>query len=97
MPLIVVGLGLFFTWILIRKDQRTLVDERAKLINHKASTTSMSVFLVGTTLLGLILLTLSNGGYQDFSQVAYTLMYSVCGLLVLFTLFGVYYRHKYGG
>jgi uncharacterized membrane protein len=97
LPLIVVSLGLFFTWILIRKDQRTLVDERVKLINQKASTTSMSVFLVGTTIVGLILLTVSNGGYHDFSQIAYTLMYSVCGLLVLFTFFGVYYRHKYGG
>jgi uncharacterized membrane protein len=97
LPVFLVVFGLLFTWILTRKDQRTIVDERAKLINQKASTTSMSVFILGITVVGLILLTLSNNGYSDFSQTAYTLMYAVCGLLFLFTLFGIYYRHKYGG
>ncbi|MFZ7138141.1 MAG: DUF2178 domain-containing protein [archaeon] len=97
LPVFLVVFGLLFTWILTRKNQQTIVDERAKLINQKASNTSMSVFILGTTVVGLILLTLSNRGYPDFSPIAYTLMYSVCGLLFLFTLFGVYYRHKYGG
>lgn len=97
LPVILVVFGLLVTWIIFRKDQKTLVDERAHLINQQSSTKSMSVFLLGTTFVGLTLLALSNGGYPEFSPIGYTLLYCVCGLLVLNLFFGAYYRHKYGG
>lgn len=98
LPLILIASGTVVTWILVRKDQKTLVDERAQMINQKASTASMAVFLLGTTGVGLALVTLSNGGYPAyFSSMGYTLMYSACALLILSLIFGTYYRHKYGG
>jgi uncharacterized membrane protein len=98
LPVILVAFGFTFTRILVRKDKRTLVDERAQLINQKASATSMYVFLLGTTIVGLVLVTLSNGGYPaSFSSIGYTLMYSAISLLLLSLIFGVYYRRKYGG
>ncbi|MCW4016085.1 MAG: DUF2178 domain-containing protein [Candidatus Bathyarchaeota archaeon] len=97
LPIILMVGGIILTWVLVRKDRRTLVDERAQLISQKASATSLAVFLVGTALMGVVLVTLGNGGYPDFSPMGYTLMYSVCGLLMLNLLFGVYYRRKYGG
>ncbi|GEM_PF-4568521 len=98
LPLILIVVGVAFIRILVRKDQQNLVDERVQLINQKASTTSMYVFLLGTTVVGVVLVTLSNGGYPaSFSSIGYTLMYSACVLMFLSVIFGVYYRHKYGG
>jgi uncharacterized membrane protein len=57
----------------------------------------MYTFLIGTAILGLILVTLGNGGYPDFFPLGYTLMYADCSLLVLNLIFGTYYRRKYGG
>jgi uncharacterized membrane protein len=97
LPVFFIVGGIILTWSLLRRDRRSLVDERAQLIQQKASATSLFVFLLGTTLVGVVLVTLSNGGYPEFSPMGYTLMYSACGLLVLNLLFGVYYRRKYGG
>lgn len=97
LPVILFAAGITFTWLLVRKDQQTLVDERAQLINQKTSASSMYVFLLGTTIIGLVLATLGNSGYPDFSSIGYTLMYSALGLLMLHLIFGIYYRRKYGG
>jgi uncharacterized membrane protein len=98
LPVILIAAGMTFLWFLVRKDQQTLVDERAQLIKQKASATSMSVFILGTTIVGVVLVTLGNGGYPaSFSSVGYTLMYSACVLMFLSVIFGIYYRHKYGG
>jgi uncharacterized membrane protein len=97
LPVILVTVGILFTWILVRQDQRTLVDERAQLINQKASSMSMYLFLLGTTIVGLVLVTIGNGGYLNFSPMGYILLYSACGLLFSFMISGIYYRRKYGG
>jgi uncharacterized membrane protein len=97
LPAVFIVVGMVFTWLLVRNDKRTLVDERAQMINQKAQSASMYTFLIGTAILGLILVTLGNGGYPDFFPLGYTLMYADCSLLVLNLIFGTYYRRKYGG
>lgn len=98
LPVILMAVGITFIWFLVRKDKQNLVDERAQLIKQKASTMSITVFILGISIVGVVLITLSKGGYPtSFASVGYTLVYSACILLFLSAFLGTYYRHKYGG
>ena len=83
--------------LLLRKDKTARGDERIQLINEKSSTATLSTYILGITLIGVLLLTLDNSGYSGLSSSGYTLLYSACVLLVLSVIFGMYYRRKYGG
>jgi uncharacterized membrane protein len=50
-----------------------------------------------TTVVGTVMVTFGNGGYPDFSPFGFTLIYSVCALMILNILFGAYLLHKYEG
>ena len=89
--------GMAFTIILSRKDESIRTDERIQLINEKASTLTLKIFVLGTTLLGFILLAFGNIGYAELSSLGFTLIYSACGLMILNMILGIYYRRKYGG
>ena len=98
LPVIAIFIGMAFTVIIQKKDKQTLrVDERIQLIHGKTSTLSLNLFLLGTTIAGLILITLSYSGCPDFSPMGYTLLYSNCALLVLNLILGAYFRRRYGG
>jgi uncharacterized membrane protein len=83
--------------LLLRKDKTVRGDERIQLINEKSSTATLSTYILGITLVGVVLLTLDNSGYSGLSSPGYTLLYSACVLLVLNMIFRIYYRRKYGG
>jgi uncharacterized membrane protein len=85
------------TVILTRKEEKITVDERIQLINEKASTLTVKSFILVTSLLGYVLLALGNSGYAELSPSGFTLIYSSCALMILNTVFGTYYRRKYGG
>jgi len=89
--------GFVLTIILARKQEKIIVDERIQLINEKASTTTLRTFILGTSLLGFILLGLDNIGYTELSPLGFNLLYSACALMILNLIFGTYYRRKYGG
>jgi len=89
--------GFILTIILARKQEKIIVDERIQLINEKASTTTLRTFILGTSLLGFILLGLDNIGYTELSPLGFNLLYSACALMILNLIFGTYYRRKYGG
>ena len=92
---VTVGLGVIL--LLRRRIGEVTVDERVHLINEKASTRTVEVFVVITVLVGFVLIALSSSGYADFSQSGFTLVYSACALLILHLIFRHYYRRKYGG
>jgi uncharacterized membrane protein len=89
--------GLALSIILLRKDERARVDERIQLINEKSATATLTTYILGITLVGVILLTLDNSGHTGLSSSGFTLLYSACALMVLNIIFALYYRHKYGG
>jgi uncharacterized membrane protein len=89
--------GFILTLILARKQEKIIVDERIQLINEKASTTTLNTFILGASLLGFILLGLDNIGYTELSQLGFNLLYSACALMILYMIFRIYYRRKYGG
>ena len=92
---IITGIG--FTIILSRKDESNQVDERIQLINEKASTLTVKIFVLATTSFGFFLLALGSIDYPELSQFGFTLVYSSCALIILNLIFGAYYRRKYGG
>jgi uncharacterized membrane protein len=85
------------TLILARKQEKIIVDERIQLINEKASTITLNIFILSSSALGFILLGLDNIGYAELSQLGFNLLYSACALMILNLIFGSYYRRKYGG
>jgi uncharacterized membrane protein len=89
--------GLAVTILLRRKDERIRIDERIQLINEKSATATVKIYVLGATLVGVVLLALDNSGYAELSQSGFTLMYSACALMILNLIFGSYYRRKYGG
>jgi uncharacterized membrane protein len=89
--------GFAVSILLLRKDERVRGDERIQLINEKSATATLSTYILGITLVGVILLTLDYSGYSGLSASGYTLLYSACVLLVLNMVFGIYYRRSYGG
>jgi uncharacterized membrane protein len=89
--------GFVLTIILAQKQEKIIADERIQLINEKASTTTVSAFVILATLLGFTLVGLDYIGYADLSQLGFNLMFAACALMVLHMLFRIYYRHKYGG
>ncbi len=89
--------GLAITILLRRKDERSQVNERIQLINEKASTATVRIFVLGVALVGNVLLALDSSGYAGLASLGYTLLYSACALMILNMIFGVYYRRKYGG
>ena len=89
--------GLVITIILLRKDERTRVDERIQLINEKSATATLSTYVLGIALVGVVLLALDNNGHTGLASSGFTLLYSACALMVLNIIFSLYYRHKYGG
>ena len=89
--------GFILTLILARKQEKIIVDERIQLINEKASTITLNIFILGASLLGFVLLGLDNIGYAELSSLGFNLLYSACALMILNMIFGIYYRRKYGG
>jgi len=89
--------GFAISLLLLRKDKTVRGDERIQLINEKSATATLSTYILGITLVGVVLLTLDNSGYSGLSSSGFTLLYSACVLLVLNLFFGICYRRKYGG
>jgi uncharacterized membrane protein len=89
--------GFILTLILARKQEKIIVDERIQLINEKASTITLNIFILGASLLGFVLLGLDNIGYAELSSLGFNLLYSACALMILNMIFRIYYRRKYGG
>lgn len=84
-------------YLLRSRIEEVMEDERIHLIHQKASARTVQVFAAITASLGVILITLSRGGYADSSQSGFTLVYSACALLVLHLIFRGYYHRQYGG
>lgn len=91
------ALGPVALYLLRSKIEEILEDERIQMIHEKASARTVQIFALIAASLGAILIALSRGGYADFSQSGFTLVYSACVLLILHLILRSYYRRKYGG
>lgn len=72
-------------------------DERSHVISTKASATTMTVFTIGASILGGILIFLGSTSSPEYLQWGYGLVSIACAQLILRVVFWVYYNRKYGG
>lgn len=88
-------LGVFISYFVRKNVYEITEDERTYLVAGKASRMAMISFLTIITVAGIGLLTLKNN-FPEFTQAGYTLSYSGCLLLILYSGFYSYYDKKHG-
>jgi uncharacterized membrane protein len=94
-PAVIVGAAVLY---FLRKRVRTVVeDERIYHIGDQASRLTIVIALIIMAVTGSTLLALSvNGGYE-LELIGTTIGYSVCAILVLYTVLYSYISKKLGG
>jgi uncharacterized membrane protein len=94
-PAVIVGAAVLY---FLRKRVRTVVeDERIYRIGDQASRLTIVIALIIMAVTGSTLLALSaNGGYE-LELIGTTIGYSVCAILVLYTVLYSYISKKLGG
>lgn len=69
-------------------------DERTQLINEKAATMTLGVFLAVIIWVGIVILALRNS-YPQFLQMGYTLFLAAIFCFILYFSARIYYNRKY--
>ena len=98
MPLFVLIIGVVVALLLIRLCRRLtkeiMVDERLQTAGEKAAAISYRIFSIVIAVLGVGSLTMKQILPPEFSIIGETLVYSVCGLMLLHMAFYYYYEKK---
>lgn len=69
-------------------------DERTQLINEKAATMTLGIFLAVIIYVAVVIIAVRNN-YPQFSMAGYTLFSSAAFCLVLYVISRFYYNRKY--
>lgn len=69
-------------------------DERTQLINEKAATMTLGIFLAVIIWLGILIVALRNG-YPQYQQAGYTLFLAALFCFILYFSSRAYYSRKY--
>ena len=94
-PAVIVGAAVLY---FLRKRVRTVVeDERIYRIGDQASRLTIVIALIVMAVTGSTLLALSSNGWHELELIGTTIGYSVCAILVLYTLLYSYISKKLGG
>lgn len=88
-------LGVLISYFVRKNVYEVTEDERTYLVAGKASRMAMLSFLTIITVFGIGLLTMKNN-FPEFTQAGFTLAYSACLLLILYSGFYFYYDKKHG-
>ena len=81
-----------------RKRLKVVVeDERIHRIGDQASRRTIEIALIAMAVIGSTLIALSSDGRPELELIGVTLGYSVCSILVLYTILYNYFSRKLGG
>jgi len=80
-----------------RRIKVMVEDERIHRIGDRASRRTIEIALIVMAVVGSTLIALSSDGRPDLEPVGLTLGYSVCSILVLYTILYNYFSRKYSG
>jgi uncharacterized membrane protein len=69
-------------------------DERTQLINEKASTMTLGIFIAVIIYVGIIILALRNS-FPEWTLTGYTLIGSAVVCLAIYGISRIYYSRKY--
>lgn len=79
------------------KIKRPVHDERTVLIHSKASNATLTIFVLGSYLVGAILLMMDRMGYTSTFQIGATIFLMGFTFAILHSVFRYYYHSKFGG
>jgi uncharacterized membrane protein len=91
---IVAVLGMFLTRRMVKE---VVADERNYTIANRASRFTFQGGTIVMAFIGITLSALANNGHPDLSPYADTLIFSACGLFVIYMACILYYSGKLGG
>ena len=97
LPVVTILTGALTIRLLRRRAEEVLYDERAAIINQKASAAAIAAFTLGVTAIGWLLMTVGSTIDPSYRGLGYTLVYLGCGLLMLRMIFQYYYSWRLGG
>jgi len=80
-----------------RRLKVVVEDERIRRIGDQASRRTIEIALIAMAVVGSTLLALSTDGRPELEPVGVTLGYSVCSILLLYTILYNYFSRKLGG
>jgi uncharacterized membrane protein len=94
-PAVIAGAAILY---FCRRRIKVIVeDERIHRIGDQASRRTIEIALIAMALVGSTLLALSTDSRPELETVGVTLGYSVCSILLLYTILYNYFSRKYGG
>ena len=83
--------------VLARKQVKQIqTDERTVLIQQKASTVTLCVFAVASSIVGLLMIEFSYRGYEQLAGYGHFLTYLVMGVVSLNSLLMWHYGRELG-
>jgi len=92
-------ISIIASWILLyalrKKVKEVIIDERDHIIAGKASVLAMNVYLLFSVIIGIILYSVGKESEALFN-IATTLLYSACFLMVFYSILFKIYEKKDG-
>lgn len=85
-------IGLAVSHLCRRRVTEVVEDERVRKVEGEAAKKTLVFGLIGMAIGGVLLVTLSNGGYFELREVGLTLIYSDCVLVIIFIGLSWLYR-----
>ena len=92
-PVVLIGIGLLYFMRSNVKD--ILEDERLNKIREKSSRLTFQIFGITAAVTGAVMLALSKNMYPNLASIGFTLIYTVCALLILDYIAYAYFARKY--
>jgi uncharacterized membrane protein len=96
-PVPVAAAAMVILIIIRRGVKEVVIDERTYSIANRASRWTFQAGVLLMALAGAMLLALGYGEYTTLKTPGFALIYSACGLLVIYLIGYYYYAQKYGG
>jgi uncharacterized membrane protein len=91
-----VSVGMILLYLLRRRVEEVIVDERVHRISQMASRTTLQMFGWVSAASAFILIAFGRTISTGFEQAGYALAYATCALLLLYSVLYKYYRRKFG-
>ena len=91
LPFVAVAVATSLIYLLKKRVDEVIEDERIFRIFEKASGLTIKIFLPLMAVIGVVLVASNQGGLYDFGREGYTLLYTTSALLMVYMIFYIYY------
>ena len=96
-PVIISLVGLSAGLVYRQRVKEPIHDERTAFIHAKASSATFTIFVLGSYLVGSVLIMMGRMGYTGYFQLGTTIFAMAFIFSILHFVFRYYYHMKYGG